>query len=86
MGKWWDDLPARYSKPHKQQSDEQCIKHAISLHREGFDRKACAALITGEVCEESEDTARLLDLRPTASQSATSRGALRSFQAPSAKS
>ena len=56
----WEDLPAPYSRPHKQQSDEQRIKHAISLCREGFDRKACAALVAGEVCEESEDTAQLL--------------------------
>ena len=37
-------------------SDEQKSKLAMALCREGFDRKACAALIAGEVCEENAET------------------------------
>ena len=56
----WDDLPAPHSKPRKPQSNEECIKHAVALCREGFDRKACAALIAGDMCDENADTAKLL--------------------------
>jgi len=56
----WDDLLASHSNPHKPKSSEERVKQAVALCREGFDRKACAALIAGEMCEENADAARLL--------------------------
>jgi hypothetical protein len=63
----WDDLPAPLSRPHKPKSSEERVKQAVALCREGFDRKACAALVAGEMCEENVDTAKLLSaLHPPA--------------------
>ena len=56
----WEELPTPKSKPGRKMAQEQRLKHAVSLCREGFDRKACAALISDEICEESIETVNLL--------------------------
>ncbi|CAE8636187.1 unnamed protein product [Polarella glacialis] len=44
----------------KGSSDASRLRRADALAREGFDRKACAALVSGGVCAETAATARLL--------------------------
>ena len=59
-GSLWDNLPTPTSRTRSKPSDEQKAKLAVALCREGFDRKACAALVAADVCEENLETAQLL--------------------------
>ena len=66
-GSLWESLPSPANRMRSKTSDEQKAKIAVALCRQGFDRKACAALIATDVCEENSETAQnLKSLHPEA--------------------
>ena len=63
----WDTRTAASHRPGRVLSDEQKRDFATSLAREGFDRKACAALLSQGLCDPSPSTvAALHSLHPIA--------------------
>ncbi|CAE8716887.1 unnamed protein product, partial [Polarella glacialis] len=62
QGLWEDVLATPTSPGQKGSSDASRLRRADALAREGFDRKACAALVSGGVCAETAATTRLLRL------------------------
>lgn len=53
----WEDVAAKHSKKHqKTETPEDRRKRAEALCREGFDRKACASLISSGILPESRTT------------------------------
>jgi hypothetical protein len=64
----WDEVVAIPSAPGSKPCTEASrLRRADALAREGFDRKACAALLSTGVCPENAATARLLrQLHPLA--------------------
>ena len=69
----WEDVCAHAPPPQAggPSTEAQRMKRAVALAAEGFDRKACSALLSTGLCDESEDTAaKLRDLHPAAAEPA----------------
>ena len=67
----WDDACRRSGGPKRQLSENKRRELAIDLAREGFDRKACNALLHNGLCPETADTvAALRALHPAQPQPA----------------
>lgn len=56
----WDDAPRPARGQTKPLSEEQKRELALDLAREGFDRKACNALLQSGLCPETADTVAAL--------------------------
>ena len=57
----WEDVLDRKAGPHKQEDEAARRRRAEALCREGFDRKACAALISNGVLPADTSTLRSLE-------------------------
>ena len=68
MGLWQDVCESAPATQNGGPSTEQLrMRRAVALAAEGFDRKACAALLSRGVCEEiDENVQRLRELHPEA--------------------
>ena len=73
----WDDRHIPRQEPSRKLSAEQRQELAVSLAREGFERKACNALLAEGLCPDSPATAAALrELHPTQPSPAVARDTL----------
>ena len=67
----WSDVEESVTngKPSDGSQEQRNLRRAAALAAEGFDRKACGALLSKGTCEESVETVgKLRELHPTAAQ------------------
>ena len=62
----WEEAQTRKAGTHKQETEKARLQRAVALCREGFDRKACAALVSDGLLPANAANAKALqDLHPT---------------------